>query len=59
MEWQAISTAPEDKVLLMKDERGEFLGYTSWAGCMEQNIEALDARRNATHWMPLPEAPKE
>ena len=69
MNWQDISTAPKNKSILIYSEDGDVLEaiwYTAWyndrtnQGWMPANLnEEYGYYVKATHWMPLPEPPKE
>jgi len=56
-EWQPIETAPKDGSIIIVDGGTAYWhrGYASWFSCSAQR--PIDW--NVTHWMPLPEPPKE
>ena len=68
MEWQPIETAPTDCGILVYDaEYGvakakffdkRYTGATSWE-VQTYTTCCMDYYNNVTHWMPLPEPPKE
>jgi Protein of unknown function (DUF551) len=61
MEWQPIETAPEDVLVLI----ARCAPNTQWHGRIEVAIkygdrfDAFNRWFPPTHWMPLPEPPKE
>ena len=60
-EWQPIESAPKDGTLvLVVDGRGKMM---IWSGLLLAHAMAESTpshlRFAATHWMPLPEAPRE
>ena len=61
MEWQPIETAPKGaRYIWISDGKRSMIGYFSE---MFKQWETLDGPRtvirNPTHWMPLPDPPKE
>ena len=65
MQWQPIETAPKDGLFICTghfygdpaNERWHAIGFLNHQGviCQEDGDTSLDY---ATHWMPLPDAPK-
>ncbi len=66
-QWQPIETAPTDGVWVMAFEPNEVttqFDCTHWITHMYHNGQWMDQDdclvvRNPTHWLPLPEAPKD
>lgn len=61
MEWQPIETAPKsgERILLVIDHgpHGDKVWTGLWAG--DWIVSYGKAQSHPTHWMPLPEPPKE
>jgi hypothetical protein len=64
--WQPIETAPKDRIILVTGANGLRIDQVIWGGWELDNTHNWcdadgDRHPNAaiTHWMPLPEPPKE
>lgn len=68
MEWQSIETAPENGAKILVYTKGgvcqvywggEYKPYWNTSVCEGEQGYAAYLRFDPTHWMPLPESPKE
>ena len=62
-QWQPIETAPENTLIIVRNWDGHIWEVTLEAHCEEEKNWYLHDETllniDPTHWMPLPEAPKE
>lgn len=59
MEWQPIETAPRDGRPILASDIGPYAYVVEWFKANKAWIGADGMYWSPTHWMPLPEPPKE
>lgn len=61
MEWQPIETAPKDGTQILAPlTLGGIMAVVSWwDGMWREGTNGLGLKNEPSHWMPLPDAPKD
>lgn len=55
--WRSIETAPKDGTEILIANAGWLVEFVTWTdGCWRDRMH--EKLRNATHWMPCPDAPR-
>ena len=57
--WQPIETAPKDGTTVLGYEHGWRGTIRYWSGRKNGWVDEIDQYCSPSHWMPLPEAPRE